>query len=231
MTAHVLLAEDNPTQAEVIRRYLEQDGHRTTVVRDGPSALRAAERIRPDLVVLDVMMPGLDGLQVCRKLRDHNDVLVLMLTARSSKADVIRGLEQGADDYLTKPFSPRELALRVRTLLRRAGRTPLGETGIARVGDLAVDRGSRLTHVGDRAVECTPVEFEMLFALASAPGRVLSRAQLLDCAFALHRNASERTVDVHVRNLRQKIEADPARPARLLTVHGLGYKLVDPAAG
>jgi two-component system, OmpR family, response regulator MtrA len=230
VVARVLLAEDNAQQAEVIRRYLERDGHHTTVVRDGRAALREAERVRPDLVVLDVMMPGMDGLQVCRELRGGSDVLVLMLTARSAKADLIQALELGADDYLTKPFSPRELVVRVRTLLRRAGRSPVADTDVWRVGDLGIDRGARLVHVGDRAVDCTPVEFEILCALASSPGRVLSRAQLLEHASVRHRNSSERTADVHVRNLRQKIEADPARPARLLTVHGVGYKLVDPGA-
>lgn len=230
MAARVLLAEDNPMQAEVIRRYLEQAGHHTTVVRDGRAALTEARRVRPDLVVLDVMMPEVDGLQVCRALRRESDVLVLMLTARSAEADLLRGLDVGADDYLTKPFSPRELVARVRTLLRRAGRAPLPEPDVVRVGPLAVDRGARQVRIGGREVECTPAEFEILAALAEHPGVVLSRAQLLSRAGGPWRDSGERTVDVHVRNLRRKIEPDPGRPRLLLTVFGVGYKLADAAA-
>jgi DNA-binding response OmpR family regulator len=229
MAARVVLAEDDTMQAEVIRRYLERDGHHTTVVRDGRAALTEIRRVRPDLVVLDVLMPVLGGLEVCRLLRLESDVLILMLTARSTEADILRGLDVGADDYLTKPFSPRELVARVRTLLRRAGRAPLPAHDVLRVGALAVDRTSRTVTLGGRRVECTPAEFEILTVLAEHPGVVFSRAQLLQRTTSLDRGSGERTVDVHVRNVRRKVEPDPARPVSLVTVFGVGYKLVDPA--
>jgi two-component system, OmpR family, response regulator MtrA len=229
VNARILLAEDNGMQAEAIRRYLERDGHRTTVVRDGRAALHEARRTRPDLVVLDIMMPAVDGLEVCRQLRYESDVLVLMLTARTAEADLLRGLESGADDYLTKPFSPRELVARVRTLLRRAGRAPVPED-VLRVGELVVDRGARVVRRGERSVPCTPVEFEMLCSMAARPGLVFTRSQLLEHANRWDRSTTTRTIDVHVRNLRRKLEPDPTRPAYLVTVFGVGYKLVDPAA-
>jgi DNA-binding response OmpR family regulator len=214
--------------SEVIRRYLEHDGHHTTVVRDGRAALTEARRIRPDLVVLDVMMPVVDGLEVCRVLRRESDVLVLMLTARATEADLLRGLEVGADDYLTKPYSPRELIARVRTLLRRAGRQSLPVRETLHIGALVVDPDTRTVRCEDRVAECTAAEFEILAALADRPGAVFTRAQLLERASLLDRNSTERTVDVHVRNLRKKIESTPSRPVYLLTVFGVGYKLVDP---
>jgi DNA-binding response OmpR family regulator len=226
----VLVAEDNAMQAEVIRRYLEQDGHTTTVVRDGRAALEAIRRERPDLVVLDVMMPHTDGLEVCRVLRRESDVPVLMLTARSTEDDLLVGLETGADDYLTKPYSPRELVARVRTLLRRAGRPApaeerAAERSVLRAGGLAVDVERREVRVDGRAVECTPGEFEILAAMVARPGSVFTRQQLLVRTSVIDRATTERTVDVHVRNLRKKIEADPARPEYLRTVFGVGYKI------
>ena len=226
MSAHVLVAEDNEMQAEVIRRYLEQDGHSVTLVRDGRRALDETRRLQPDLVVLDVMMPELDGHQVCRVLRRESDVLVLMLTARSTEDDLLTGLELGADDYLTKPYSPRELTARVRTLLRRLPR-PEPADDVLRVGELVIDRGRRQVRVDGAAVDCTPGELDILSALAVRPGLVLTRQQLLDHSSSVDRGATERTIDVHVRNLRKKIEADPSRPVRLLTVFGIGYKLGD----
>ena len=225
VSTRVLVAEDNEMQAEVIRRYLEQDGHSVTLVRDGRAALDEARRRLPDLVVLDVMMPELDGHDVCRILRRESDVLVLMLTARSTEDDLLRGLELGADDYLTKPYSPRELTARVRTLLRRAGRIPAPSDPRLQVGDLILDPERHEVQVTGRPVECTPSEFALLAALAVRPGRVLTRQQLLDHSSDLDRGATERTVDVHIRNLRKKIEDDPSRPTRLLTVFGVGYKL------
>ena len=214
-------------QAEVIRRYLEQDGHSVTLVRDGRWAIDETRRQKPDLVILDVMMPEVDGLEVCRVLRRESDVLVLMLTARSTEDDLLKGLELGADDYLTKPYSPRELTARVRTLLRRRLRVE-PEDELLAVADLVIDRGRRQVRVGERTVDCTPGEFDLLCALAVRPGLVLSRQQLLDHTSGVDRSATERTIDVHVRNLRKKIEADPSHPARLLTVFGAGYKLADP---
>jgi len=213
-------------QAEVVRRYLEQDGHSVVLVRDGRAAIDEVRRQTPDLVVLDVMMPEIDGHEVCRTLRRESDVLILMLTARSTEDDLLLGLELGADDYLTKPYSPRELTARVRTLLRRAGRAaPSEDDTTLKVGDLVIDSARREIRVGARTVECTPGEFDILTALAARPGRVLTRQQLLEHSSDVDREATARTIDVHVRNLRKKIEDDPSHPVRLLTVFGIGYKL------
>ncbi|WP_213006325.1 response regulator transcription factor [Paractinoplanes toevensis] len=226
MCAQVLVAEDEPRQAEVVRRYLAAAGHEVLVVHDGRAALDEARRWRPDLVVLDVMMPGLDGLHVCRTLRQESDVLVLMLTARTTEDDLLRGLELGADDYLTKPYSPRELMARVRTLLRRVSRgaAPAGP-GPRRVGRIGVDPARHQITVDGVPVECTRGEFAILAAMSEQPDRVFTRAQLLHHTRGIDRSSTERTIDVHVMNLRRKIEADPQRPAQLITVHGVGYKL------
>jgi DNA-binding response OmpR family regulator len=219
MYAHVLLAEDDPRQAEVVRRYLIADGHRAEVVHDGRAALEVARRLRPELLVLDVMMPGMDGLQVCRTLRRESDLLVLMLTARTSEADLLLGLELGADDYLTKPYSPRELMARVRTLLRRARLSPAA-AGQRQLGRLTVDPGEHRVLVDGVAVECTRGEFAILAAMSEQPDRVFTRAQLLHHTRGIDRSSTERTIDVHVMNLRRKIPA-----AQLVTVYGVGYKL------
>ena len=224
VSAYVLVAEDDRRQAEVLRRYLAAAGHHTAVVHDGRSALDQIRRRPPELVVLDVMMPRLDGLEVCRILRQESDVLVLMLTARSSEDDLLLGLELGADDYLTKPYSPRELMARVRTLLRRAQRGP-GPTAVRRVGRLGVDPARHEVTAGGVRIDCTPGEFAILAAMAEQPDRVFTRGQLLEHAGGLDRDSTERTIDVHVMNLRRKIEADPRHPAQLLTVYGVGYKL------
>ena len=229
MCAHVLVAEDDVKQAEVLRRYLEADGHSTVVVHDGRSALEHARRQPPDLLVLDVMMPRLDGLNVCRILRQESDLLVLMVTARAEEDDLLLGLDLGADDYLTKPYSPRELMARVRTLLRRTGRPAAGATTVRRVGSLCVDLARHEVTVDGRPVECTPGEFALLAAMAQLPGRVFTRAQLLEHTSGFDRNSTERTIDVHVMNLRRKIEPDPRRPGQLVTVYGVGYKLTDGA--
>jgi two-component system, OmpR family, response regulator MtrA len=175
-------------------------------------------------------MPGLDGLNVCRILRQESSVLVLMLTARSSEDDLLLGLDLGADDYLTKPYSPRELVARVRTLLRRVDRVRTDDT-VLHVGDLMVDPARRRITVGERAVDCTPAEFAILVAMADQPDRVFSRAQLLEHAQGFDRDSTNRAVDTHVLNLRRKIETDPRNPVRLLAVYGLGYKLTEPQTG
>ncbi|MEU7586916.1 response regulator transcription factor [Micromonospora sp. NPDC049230] len=227
MCAMVLVADDDPRHAEGIRRYLVAAGHETIVVHDGRAALDAARRDRPDLLILDVMMPGMDGLQVCRTVRRESDVLVLMLTARSAESDLLLGLELGADDYLTKPFSPRELVARTRTLLRRASRGAAEPTdrGVRQIGRISVDPvGHHVTVDGER-IECTRGEFAILAAMSEYPDRVFTRAQLLHHTRGLDRSSTERTIDVHMLNLRRKIETDPRRPRQLLTVHGVGYKL------
>ncbi|GLY16689.1 response regulator transcription factor [Kineosporia rhizophila] len=222
--ASVLLAEDDPRQAEVVRRYLTDAGYDVQVTHDGATALNLARTRRPDLVVLDVLMPGLDGLSVCRRLREISDVPILMLTALSQEDDLLTGLDVGADDYMTKPFSPRELTARVRTLLRRAARHRDAEP-VLRVGPLVVLPQRHQAFLDGTEIDCTPGEFAVLAALASRPGSVLSRGQLLQHTAGLERGATERGIDMHVLNLRRKIEPDPRRPQYLTTVYGVGYRL------
>jgi DNA-binding response OmpR family regulator len=225
--AHVLVAEDDEMQAELIRRSLLAEGHTATVVHDGRAALDAARRLRPDLVVLDLMLPVIDGFGVCRVLRRDDDVPVLMLTARATEDDLLLGLELGADDYMTKPYSPRELMARIRTVLRRGGRPPVDrrEDPVLCAGGITVDPVRHEVLCEGVPVECTPAEFEILLAMAAEPERVFSRRQLLEVTRGTDRSSTERAVDVHIMNLRRKTEPDPRRPVRLLTVFGVGYKL------
>lgn len=228
MNARVLIAEDDPRQAQVLRLYLEREGYGTTVVHDGRAAVDAARRLRPDLLLLDVMMPGVDGLDVCRILRQESAVPILMLTARSSEDDLLLGLDLGADDYIGKPYSPRELMARVRTLLRRVERTARRDDVVLRVGDLMVDRARHEVRVDGRLVDCTAGEFTVLATMAAEPGRVFTRPQLLERTRGWDTAPTQRTIDMHIMNLRRKVERDPRRPGRLLTVHGIGYKLAGP---
>jgi len=232
MNARVLVAEDDTKQAEVIRRYLESEGHTALLVHDGRAALDEVRRHRPDLLVLDVMMPVVDGLDVCRILRRESDLPVLMLTARSTEEDLLLGLDLGADDYLTKPYSPRELMARIRTLLRRtrAAGTPRQDP-VLRVGALAVDPVRRVVEIEGRQVACTPGEFDVLAAMAAEPERVFTRRQLLASTRGDDRYITERTIDVHVLNLRKKIEPVPRQPVYLQTVFGVGYRLTDGSRG
>ncbi|MFJ8109384.1 response regulator transcription factor [Streptomyces sp. NPDC096132] len=227
MCAHVLVAEDDAMQAELIRRSLLAEGHTATVVHDGPAAVEAARRLGPDLVVLDLMLPVLDGYAVCRALRREDDgIPVLMLTARADEEDLLLGLEVGADDYMTKPYSPRELMARIRTVLRRSGRAAARrEEPAVRAGGIVVDPVRHEVLCEGRPVECTPAEFQILLALTGEPERVFSRRQLLQSTRGFDRSSTERAIDVHIMNLRRKIEADPRRPVRLVTVFGVGYKL------
>jgi len=221
MGARVVVADDDVKQAELIRRYLTHDGHDVVVVHDGVAALSATREHPAALVVLDVMMP--DGLSVCRALRAESDVAVLMLTARASEEDLLLGLELGADDYVTKPYSPRELAARVRTLLRRSAGA--ADRSVLRVGDLEVDAVRHEVRVAGDPVALTPGEFAVLALFAREPGRVFTREQVISHVHGVDGYLTTRTVDVHVMNLRRKIEADPRRPRRLTTVYGVGYKL------
>jgi DNA-binding response OmpR family regulator len=228
--ARILVAEDDRKQADLICRYLEREGYSVAVVHDGRAAIEAARQRRPDLLVLDVMMPRVDGLDVCRVLRAESDVPIIMLTARSTEDDMLLGLDLGADDYLTKPYSPRELVARVRTVLRRARKTGNGTAnaeGPYRVGDLEVDAVRHEVRLNGAPVETTPAEFRILAALIAEPGRAFSRAQLLTEAFGFDHYALDRTVDVHVMNLRRKIEKKASEPRYLLTVYGVGYKMAD----
>jgi DNA-binding response OmpR family regulator len=230
----VLVAEDDEKQAEVLRLYLESEGHTVVLAPDGRAALDEARRERPDLLVLDVMMPKVDGLDVCRILRGESDVAVLMLTARATEDDLLLGLDLGADDYLTKPYSPRELMARVRTLLRRSALSSAAGSSTARrepadaalrAGGLRLDPVRHEVSVDGRAVETTPGEFLLLETLIRQPGRVFTRRQLLELTRGDDRFVSTRIIDVHVLNLRKKLEPDPAKPQFLLTVFGVGYKL------
>ncbi|MFD3918605.1 response regulator transcription factor [Streptomyces sp. NPDC058595] len=242
MRANIVIAEDDVKQAELVRRYLEHEGHTVTVVEDGRAALDEVRRGEPDLLVLDVMMPRTDGLDVVRILRaEGREVLVLMLTARSTEDDLLLGLDLGADDYMTKPFSPRELTARVRTLLRRNRRSggpapapvtapaPGVEDEALSVGTLRIDPARHEVSVAGTPVVCTPGEFRILAAMATEPDRVFTRQRLLEELHGFDKYISDRTVDVHIMHLRKKIEHAPRRPARLLTVFGVGYKLTDPA--
>lgn len=235
MCANVIVAEDDEKQAELVRRYLEREGHTVRVVGDGLAALEEVRHREPDLLLLDVMMPRADGLDVVRVLRaECRELPVLMLTARTTEDDLLLGLDLGADDYMTKPYSPRELMARVRTLLRRTRRTgpePPTVSQVLRVGTLTVDPERHEVSVGGEQKECTPGEFRILAAMAAEPDRVFSRQRLLEELHGFDRYIGDRTVDVHVMNLRKKIEPAPRRPVRLLTVFGVGYKLTDPAKG
>jgi DNA-binding response OmpR family regulator len=225
VSALILVAEDDENQAELVRRYLEQDDHTVVVAADGRAALDEARRHRPALVVLDLMLPKVHGLDVCRILRAESDIMVLMLTARSTEDDLLVGLEVGADDYLTKPFSPRELVARVRTLLRRGQRAPTPPDPLLRAGPLVIDPVRHMVTIAGRPVDCTPGEFRLLETLASEVDRVFTREQLLERMHGFDRYITGRTIDAHVKNLRRKIETSSREPEHLLTVYGVGYKL------
>ncbi|MBB4688871.1 response regulator transcription factor [Amycolatopsis jiangsuensis] len=228
MCADILLAEDDRKQADLVRLYLEREQHTVTTVPDGREALAHLRAHPPDLVILDIMLPGMTGLEVCRVLRRESALPVLMLTARSTEDDLIHGLDQGADDYLTKPYSPRELMARVRTLLRRT-RAP-GATGPLRVGGLVIDSVRHEVTVDGRRIETTPGEFRLLEVMAAHPYQVFTRGQLLERLHGFDRYITQRAIDMHVMNLRKKIEPSPRRPERLRTVYGVGYKLTAPDA-
>ena len=227
--ALIVVAEDDPKQSELIRRYLEREGHTVLVAADGRQAIEQVRRNRPEILILDIMLPKVDGLDVCRILRRESTLPILMLTARSTQDDLLLGLDLGADDYMTKPFSPPELVARVRTLLRRAAPAERAGTRQSRteVGMLAVDRERHEVTFGSADVSCTAAEFRLLDALATHAGRVLTRDQLLELMHGIDPYITPRAIDFHIRNLRRKIEPDPSRPTYLLTVYGVGYKLAD----
>lgn len=224
MSDTILVVEDEVKIARLLRDYMENAGLRVLVAHRGDEGLALARTERPDLIVLDLMLPGIDGLELCRALRRDSQVPIIMLTARAEEADKLIGLELGADDYVTKPFSPRELVARVRAVLRRA-RGGEVEPEVLRHGDLQMDLARHEVTVGGRPVELTPTEFALLAALLRHPGRVFSRLQLLDLTQGAAYEGYERTIDAHVKNLRQKIEPDPKSPRYIQTVYGVGYKL------
>ena len=221
----VLVVDDEPIVRDVVVRYLRREGYDTLEAGDGDAARALIESGSPSLVVLDVMLPGSDGLALCRWIRSRGDLPVIMLTARGEEADRIVGLELGADDYVTKPFSPRELTARVRTVLRRAAQAP-ASAGRLVFDDLELDAGTREVRRDGEALRLTAKEFDLLFFLASNPGHVFSRDQLMHRVWGYSAALDTGTVTVHVRRLRSKLERDPANPAHLETVWGVGYRFV-----
>ena len=223
MAQTILVVDDEARIVKLVRDYLERAGFHVLAARDGETALSLARREQPDLIVLDLMLPGVDGLDVCRRLRRESGVPIIMLTARVEEADRVVGLELGADDYVTKPFSPRELVARVRATLRRAG----GEVGpptVIRAGDVELDTAALAATVAGEPVDLTPTEFHLLATLVRQPGRIFSREQLLEAVHGVAFEGYDRSVDSHVKNIRRKIEPDPHRPRYIQTVYGVGYR-------
>jgi two-component system alkaline phosphatase synthesis response regulator PhoP len=223
---HILVVDDEPRIAEIARDYLERAGFTVTMAGNGADALTIARTRHPDLIVLDLGLPHVDGLDVTRTLRKQSNVPIIMLTARVDEGDKLAGLELGADDYVTKPFSPKELVARVRAVFRRIDVPP--ERGdVVRVGDVTLDKRRMQVTVGMQLVDLTTTEFELLATLARQPGRVFTRAQLLDAIRGVEAEAFDRAIDAHVKNVRRKLEPDPKHPRYVLTVHGVGYKFAD----
>lgn len=222
----ILVVDDEPKIVQLARDYLEHAGFAVLTARDGRTALAAIRSEKPDLVVLDLGLPGLDGLDVTRAVRKDSSVPIIMLTARGEESDKLVGLELGADDYIVKPFSPKELVARVRAVLRRAESAGGNEETI-RVGDVTLDVLRMRVTVEGRAVDVTPTEFQLLAALARQPGRIFTRAQLLDAVRGVAFESYERAIDAHVKNIRRKIEPNPREPRYVLTVYGVGYKFSD----
>jgi two-component system alkaline phosphatase synthesis response regulator PhoP len=223
---HILVVDDEPTIAEIARDYLERAGYKVTIAGNGADALAFARSRRPDLIVLDLGLPQLDGLDVTRALRKQSNVPIIMLTARVDESDKLVGLELGADDYVTKPFSPKELVARVRAVFRRVDAAP-ERRDVIHAADVTLDKLRMQAKVGERAVDLTATEFELLATLAAQPGRVFTRAQLLDAIRGVEIESFDRAIDAHVKNVRRKIEPDPRNPRYVLTVHGVGYKFTD----
>ena len=226
MNETVLVVDDEPKIVKQARDYLEKSGFRVVEAADGKTALARARHERPDLIVLDLNLPGMDGLDVCRALRRKSDVPIIMLTARVEETDRLIGLELGADDYITKPFSPRELVARVRAVLRRV-RGGVRQPGLIRSGEMEIDlRGHSVTLAGE-TIHLTRTEFNLLATLAQHPGQTFTRAQLLDRLHGVAWDGFDRSVDAHIKNLRRKLEPDPVEPRYVLTVYGIGYKFTD----
>ena len=225
--AKILVVEDEQQIVRVVRAYLERAGHLVVTAGDGQMALHQFRHERPDLIVLDLMLPKIDGLDVCRTIRKEADVPIIMLTARVEEVDKLIGLELGADDYITKPFSPRELVARVRAVLRRIQRQEL-PTPLITAGEVTIDPDRRRVTVRGQEVELTPTEFDLLRILASAPERVFSRMELLDRVQGESYVGYERTIDTHIKNLRRKIEADPHHPRLIETIYSVGYRFREP---
>jgi DNA-binding response OmpR family regulator len=230
----VLVVDDEPKIVQLARDYLEHAGFAVVTAGDGRTALERVASQHPDLLVLDLGLPGLDGLEVTRRLRQAGDLPIVMLTARDDELDKLLGLELGADDYLTKPFSPRELVARVRAVLRRAERSGRAEPsdggtggGVIEAGDVTIDVDRMRVQAGGRSIDLTPTEFQLLVTLARRPGQIRTRSQLLDAVHGVAFESYERAIDTHIKNLRRKLEPDPRVPRYILTVHGVGYRFAD----
>lgn len=225
MASRVLVVDDERVVTEVVEQYLHESGYEVAVAANGLDALKVAKEWAPDLLVLDLMLPGVDGLEVCRQVRQDSRVPIIMLTARGDETDRIVGLELGADDYVVKPFSPRELVARVKSVLRRSSAGPSQATGgTLRFGDLVINPQTRMVTVGDQEAPLTAKEFDLLLFLANNAGQVFTRAQLMDSVWDYVYAGESSTVTVHIRRLRAKIEVDPMRPKHIKTVWGVGYR-------
>ena len=224
----ILVVDDEPKIVQLVRDYLERAGFRVRVALDGKAALQMARSEKPDMVILDLGLPEMDGLDVTRELRKTSTAPIIMLTARAEETDKLIGLELGADDYITKPFSPKELTARVRVVFRRMEQYTKSNAEIIRAADLTLDVARMQVSATDRqVVEFTPTEFELLATLAQQPGRVFTRAQLLDAVHGVAFESYERAIDAHIKNIRRKIEPNPHQPRYILTVYGVGYKFAD----
>src|SRR5687767_8019766 len=225
MKARVLVVDDDPALAEMLTIVLRSEGFETAVVADGPHALPALRELKPDIVLLDLMLPGMNGIDVCKAIRAESGVPIVMLTAKSDTVDIVLGLESGADDYVVKPFKPKELVARIRTRLRR---TEAGPSETLQIGDLAIDvPGHEVLRAG-KPIQLTPLEFDLLVALARKPRQVFTREVLLEQVWGYRHAADTRLVNVHVQRLRSKVERDPEHPEVVLTVRGVGYKAGPP---
>ena len=223
----ILIVDDDRKTVATIRVYLENAGFNVAVAYDGRDALETAIANSPDLIVLDLMLPSMSGTDLCSRLRAESEVPIIMLTARTTEQDKLQGLAIGADDYITKPFSPRELVARVQTVLRRTGHVRKTSQARLQSGDLLLDFNLHQAWIGGKPANLTPSEFKLLGAFASSPGRVFSRQELVEKAFGYDYDGLDRTIDAHIMNLRKKIESDRLRPSRILTVYGVGYQFSD----
>ncbi len=227
MAKKVLVVDDDVKTVDLVKLYLNRDGYKVLVAYDGNEALRLARESHPDLIVLDIMLPGKDGLEVCRTLRSESEVPVIMLTARTTEEDKLAGLDLGADDYMTKPFSPKELAARVRAVLRRLPEETLQRGPVEiKHGELTLNFLRHEASLTGRPLDLTPIEFKLLGVLAREPGRVFNRAQLIEKVLGYDFEGFDRTIDVHILNLRRKLERDPGQSKYIKTIYGAGYKLV-----
>jgi two-component system, OmpR family, alkaline phosphatase synthesis response regulator PhoP len=228
MPRKILVVDDEPKISQLVGDYLERAGYEVDVARDGKTALSRARTDKPDLIVLDLGLPQMDGLDLTRELRKTSNVPIIMLTARSDESDKLIGLELGADDYITKPFSPKELVARVRVIFRRIENVSSGGRELIRAADLVLDtQKMQATAPGREIEELTPTEFELLAALAAQPGRVFNRAQLLEAIHGVAFESYERAIDAHIKNIRRKVEIKPGEPRYIVTVYGVGYKFAD----